>query len=314
MLRRFAGLAATALAIVTLSFVLLRLAPGGPFDEERSVAPSTEVALRAYFGLDDPIATQYLRYLGNLVRGDLGPSLKYRGRSVGELLAAGLPASAALGLLALALALASGLVLGALAALWRGRALDRLASVLTAGALSLPSFLIGALLLAVFALWLRVLPAGGFGTPAHLVLPAVALAIPHAATIARLTRTSLVETLAQDFVRTARAKGLSEAEVVARHALRPALLPVIAHLGPAAAGLFTGSLAVESIFNIPGIGAYFVNGALNRDYTLVMGAVVVGSVVLLAFNALADGLCALADPRLRSPASGPSQSRNRPRG
>lgn len=314
---RAVRLVSTLVVIALASFALLRAAPGGPFDGERSVPPGVLAALEARFGLSLPpfwngaarrergllaglAETQLGRWMGGLLRGDLGPSFKYRGRSVNEVLAAGAPASAAVGILALEVALLAGLPLGALAATRRGGLADRAVRAFAALALAVPNFVLAVVLASIFCLAWKLFPISGFGRPAHLVLPALALALPHAATIARLSRASLLETLSQDFVRTARAKGLSEAAVVFRHALRPALAPVAQYLGPAAAGLATGSLAVEAVFNIPGIGAHFVNAAQNRDYTLVMGTVLLYSAVLLAFNALADLAAAWLDPRGRS--------------
>jgi oligopeptide transport system permease protein len=216
---------------------------------------------------------------------------------VNEILAAGAPASAAIGVVALELAAAAGIGAGALAAVHRGRRADRLVRMAANLLAAIPSFLLAVALAAIFCLALRLLPLSGWGSPAHLILPAVALSAPHAAAIARLTRASLLETLDQDFVRTARAKGLTEAAVVLRHALPPALAPVIQYLGPAAAGLMTGSLAVEAVFNVPGIGAHFVHAALNRDYSLVLGTVLLYSALLLVLNAAADVTAAWLDPR-----------------
>jgi oligopeptide transport system permease protein len=312
--RRLARLVLTLVAIALASFALLRAAPGGPFDDERSVPPAVLAALEERFGLSlpafwnagaararGPLAaveeTQIGRYFGGLLRGDLGPSFKYRGRSVNEVLAAGAPASAAVGLLALEVAVILGLGLGALAATRRGGLADRAVGGFAALAGAVPNYVFAVLFASTFCLAFRIFPIAGFGRPAHLVLPALALALPHAAAIARLARASLLETLGQDFVRTARAKGISEAAVVLRHALRPALAPVVQYLGPATAALATGSLAVEAVFNIPGMGAHFVNAAQNRDYTLVMGTVLVYSAALLVFNALADLAAAWLDPR-----------------
>lgn len=311
----------TVILIATASFALLRVAPGGPFDSERALPASVRREVEAYYGLDRPafldrdalregriaaavLETQYAGYVGRLARLDLGPSLRYRGRSVNEVLAAGAPVSAALGLVALEVALLLGLPLGIFAALGAGGRFDRGVRAGTSLVVSVPNFLLATGLLAVLGLRLGWLPVAGIGTPRHLVLPVIALALPYAATIARLIRASLLETLYLDFVRAARARGLSETAVVVRHALRPALVPVVAFLGPAAAGLATGSLVIESIFNIPGMGAHFVNGALNRDYGVILGAVLVYSAALLACNALADVAAAALDPRLRGAPAG----------
>ncbi|HVY61229.1 MAG TPA: ABC transporter permease, partial [Planctomycetota bacterium] len=221
----------------------------------------------------------------------------YRGRSVHEVIASGAPASAAIGLLALEIAVVAGIGAGALAAARRGGLADRAVRAAADFLSAFPSFIVAVGLASVFCLWLRLVPLGRFDGPAHLVLPAIALATSHAAAIARLSRASLLETLEQDFVRTARAKGVPEAAVVLRHALPPALAPVVQYLGPAAAGVVTGSLGVEAVFNVPGLGAHFVSAALNRDYTLVLGTVLLYSALLLAFNAAADVAAAWLDPR-----------------
>jgi oligopeptide transport system permease protein len=293
---RLATLAATLLAIALLSFALLRATPGGPFDDDK-IPPAVRAEMEARYGLDAPAHVQLGRYLAGLLRGDLGPSFRFRGRTVAEVLAAGAPASAAIGLLALEGAALLGIGAGALAAARRDGPLDRAVRALASLFGAAPSFLVAALLASVFGLSLRLFPVAGWGTARHLVLPALALALPHAASIARLARASLLETLSQDFVRTARAKGVPEWAVVLRHALPPALAPVVQYLGPAAAGLVTGSLAVEAVFQVPGMGAHFVNAALDRDYMLVMGTVLVYSALLLPLNALADLAAAWLDPR-----------------
>ncbi|MGU3538401.1 ABC transporter permease [Methylobacterium sp. A54F] len=290
----------TLLAVVAVSFVLMRLAPGGPFDLERPLAPAAMENLRRVYGLDQPLAVQFGRYLAALARGDLGPSFSYRDLTVADLFARGLPVSMTLGALALALALGLGLALGILAALRRGGLADRLAGLAAGLSLSVPTFVVAPLLQIAFGLSLRWLPLSGWedGAPSHLVLPVVTLALPQVGAIARLTRTALGEALAQPHVRTQVAMGLPPARVV-RHALRAAALPVVAILGPLAAGLLTGSVVVETVFGLPGIGRYFVEGALNRDYTLVMGTVLVVAVLVILFNLAADLAAALLDPRLR---------------
>lgn len=306
--RRVLALVATLLAIAVLSFALLRAAPGGPFDGERNVPEAVERALEERFGLGRPLPEQLLRWLAGLLHGDLGPSFRYRGRSVNEILAAGAPASAAIGLLALEMAVVAGVAGGALAAARPHGAADRAIRAAAALATTVPNFVFATLFVAVFCLALRLVPVAGFGGAGHLVLCAATLALPHAAAIARLARASLLETLSQDFVRTARAKGLPESAVILRHALRPALAPVVQVLGPVAASLATGSLAVEAVFNVPGIGAHFVSAAHNRDYTLVLGTVLVYSTLLLVFNAAAEVLAAWLDPRSReapAPGGGP---------
>lgn len=291
----------TLLLLVTLSFFLMRLAPGGPFDGERSLPPEIEASLRAEYHLDEPLPQQYLRYLGGLLRGDLGPSFQYQGFRVQELIAAGLPVSLTLGMCAMALALLLGGAAGIAASLRPGRALDQGLMSLAMLGISVPSYVVGPLLVLLFAVLLRWLPAGGWepGRWSDLLLPVVALALPQIAAIARLLRGSMLEVLRQPYIRTARAKGLTESRVLLVHALKPALLPVISYLGPATAGLITGSVVVEQVFDLPGIGRYFVQGALNRDYTLVLGVVLVYGATIVLFNFLVDLLYGLIDPRLR---------------
>lgn len=290
----------TLLVLVTLSFFLMHAAPGGPFDSERSLPPEIEARLAAEFHLDEALPMQFLRYLGGLVQGDLGPSFQYEGQTVASLIAAGAPVSALVGAAALLLALVGGIGLGALAAMRPGSRLDRGLMLLALTGLSLPSYVIAPLLILVFAITLAWLPAGGWdGSVAAAVLPAIALALPQLAAIARLTRSALGEALDAPWIRTARAKGLPEHLIVLRHALKPALLPVLSYLGPAAAGLMTGSVVVEQVFGIPGIGRHFVQGALNRDYTLVLGVVLFYGALVIAFNFLVDLAYGALDPRAR---------------
>lgn len=299
-LRRLAQAVPTLFAVVAVSFFLMRLAPGGPFDLERPLAPAAMENLRRMYGLDRPLTAQFLAYLASLARGDLGPSFSFRDQSVAELIARGLPVSATLGALALVLASGLGIGLGSLAAFRRGGMADRLLGLGAALALSLPSFVVAPLLQIAFGLTLRWLPLSGWdgGAPGHLVLPVVTLALPQVGALARLTRASLGEVLRTQPVRTMRSLGLPPVRV-ARHALRGALLPVVAYLAPLAAALLTGSVVVETIFGLPGIGRYFVEGALNRDYTLVMGTVLLVAVLVIALNLAADLACAWLDPRLR---------------
>lgn len=302
-LLRLATALPTLLLLVTLSFFLMRLAPGGPFDGERSLPPEIEASLRAEYHLDEPLPQQYLRYLGGLLRGDLGPSFQYQGFRVRELIAAGLPVSLTLGLCAMVLALLLGGATGIAASLRPGRVLDQGLMSLAMLGISVPSYVVGPLLVLLFAVLLRWLPAGGWepGRWSDLLLPVVALALPQIAAIARLLRGSMLEVLRQPYIRTARAKGLPESRVVLLHALKPALLPVLSYLGPATAGLITGSVVVEQLFGLPGIGRYFVQGALNRDYTLVLGVVLFYGAMIVLFNFLVDLLYGLLDPRLRRP-------------
>lgn len=300
-LRRVLALLPTLLVIVTLSFFVIRLAPGGPFDEEQTLPPEIKANLEAAYGLDRPLIVQYARYLGRLVRGDFGPSLRFRDFGVTELIQQGLPISLTLGVAAIALALLAGIPLGTLAALRRNTALEHGIMGIAVLGIALPAFVLGPLFALLFGLHLHWLPVAGWeaGEPRYLVLPVVTLALPVIAYVARLTRGSLLEVLRSDFVRTARAKGLGEAAVIWRHALRPALLPVVSYLGPATAFVVTGSLVVETVFALPGTGRYLVQGAINRDYALVMGMIVVYGSLTLLCNLIADLLYGWFDPRVR---------------
>ena len=300
-LRRLLTAIPTILVIITASFFLMRVAPGGPFDRDRPLEATVRANLDAAYGFDLPLWQQYLKYMANLVQGDLGPSFIYRDLTVAELLAAGLPVSVQLGGLALVLALIVGVALGTLAAVRQNRPADYAVTAAATFGVTVPNFVVGPILSLIFGVMLGVLPAGGWngGAWPNLVLPVVTLALPQIAVIARLTRASLIEQLRANHVRTARAYGLPGRTVVVRHALRSALLPVVSYLGPAAAALLTGSVVVETIFGVPGVGRYFVQGALNRDYTLVMGTVVLIAVFVVLFNLIVDLLYAALDPRVR---------------
>jgi oligopeptide transport system permease protein len=300
-LKRLAGVFPTLFIIITLSFFIIRIAPGGPFDEEQALPPEIKANLEAAYGLDRPLYEQYLRYLSGLVQGDFGPSFKFKDFSVTELIAQGLPISLMLGLSAVLLALLVGIPLGAMAALRHNSGTDYSIMGFAVLGIALPSFVTGPLFALVFGLYLRWLPVAGWetGQLRYLVLPVITLALPVIAYIARLTRGSLLEVLRSNFVRTARAKGLSETQVLLRHALRPALLPVVSYLGPATAFVVTGSLVVETVFGLPGSGRYLVQGAINRDYTLVMGMIVVYGSLTLLCNLIADLLYGWLDPRVR---------------
>jgi oligopeptide transport system permease protein len=288
--------------LVTLTFVLLRAAPGGPFDFERSVPPEVEANLLARFHLDEPLPLQYLRYLLQVARGDLGPSFQYPDFSVNELIAQGLPVSLLTGGLALLLALFFGTALGC-AAGWRADSTrDRVLATLAALGVSLPKFVVAPLLILLFAVWLGWLPAGGW-TPGEwrdVVLPVCALALPNLAVVARLARAGTLEALSSDYVRAARARGIEGMQLFRRHVLRPAILPVAAWLAPALIAILTGSTVVEQVFGIPGMGRYFVQGALNRDYTLVMGVALTSGLLIVLANVLVDALRSALDPRLRN--------------
>jgi oligopeptide transport system permease protein len=295
---RLAGLPPILLVIVTVSFFVMRIAPGGPFDLERTLPEAVRANVEARYHLNEPLVRQYLRYLGEILRGDLGPSFRYPDRTVTELIGLGIPVSLTLGACALLFALLLGGTAGILAALRHNRLVDYLTMSLALGGVSIPNFVLGPLLILVFALWLGWLPVAGWGSWRHLVLPAVTLGVLYMAYVARLSRAGMLEVLFHDFVRTARAKGLRESVVVLRHALPSAVLPVVSYLGPATAGALTGSVVVETIFAIPGVGRYFVQSALNRDYTMVLGTVIVFSGLLVVFNLIVDLLYAWLDPRV----------------
>lgn len=299
MLHRLASLPVVLLCVVTITFFLMRLSPGGPFDSERKLPAAIEKQLLAKYKLDGTLLEQYSGYLKDLLHGDLRLSTKYRNRSVNEILAQTLPVTLTLGATALLIAITAGVWLGAFAAARPGTFAEGGALVAMLLAISLPSFVLGPLLILIFSIKLAWLPVGGWGTPLQLLLPAVTLAIPYAAVIARLLHDSLRETLAEDFVRTARAKGLTERAVVYRHALRVAILPVVSYLGPLAANLLTGSIVVETIFHIPGAGGFFVNSILNRDGFLLGGVVIVYCVLLMLFNLLVDFSYRFLDRRIR---------------
>jgi oligopeptide transport system permease protein len=300
-LRRLLGAVPTVFLIVTFAFFMIRLAPGGPFDLERPIDPLILRNLNAAYNLDAPLWQQYLTYVGNLLRGDLGPSFTRRDFSVNDLFATGLPVSILLGSLALLSAVVLGVLLGAIAALRQNSALDYAIVGLATFGITTPNFVVAPILSLLFGVILGWLPAGGWSlsNPATWVLPVVTLALPQVAVVARLVRGATIEALRSHHVRTARAYGLPPHRVVGVHALRAAMLPTVSYLGPTAAGLLTGSVVVETIFGLPGIGRYFVQGALGRDYTLVMGTVVVIAVFIVAFNLLVDLLYAWLDPRVR---------------
>jgi oligopeptide transport system permease protein len=299
-LRRLFGAVPTLFLIVTLAFVLVRLAPGGPFDEEQALAPEVKANLERAYGLDRPLHEQYANYLGALLRGDLGPSMRLRDFTVNELIATGLPVSLALGGMAILLAVGLGVPLGALAALRQNSAVDHAVMGVAVLGIAVPVYVVAPLLALVFGIHLGWLPVGGWsGDARELLLPTIALALPTLAYVARLMRGSVLEVLRLPHVRTARAKGLSPAAVLWRHALPPAFLPVLSYLGPATAAVLTGSLVVETIFGLPGMGRYLVQGALNRDYTLVLGKVIVYATLILSLNLAVDLLYGVLDPRVR---------------
>jgi oligopeptide transport system permease protein len=296
--KRVLGLIVILFCVITITFFLVRLMPGGPFDRERKLPEHIEKQLLAKYKLDGPLPEQYINYLGDLLHGDLRLSTKYRSRSVNEILADSLPVSGLLGGIAFCAATVGGVLLGSLAAAKQHTWIDRNAMLAALFAISLPPFVIGPLLVLVFAIYIPLLPVGGWGNLQSLILPSITLAAPYTAYIARLTRASMLEVLTQDYIRTARAKGLSENAVIYKHALRVAILPVVSFLGPLAANLLTGSIVVESIFSIPGAGGFFVNSVLNRDGFLLAGVVIVYCTLLVVFNLVVDVLYGFLDRRI----------------
>jgi oligopeptide transport system permease protein len=300
-LRRIAGLVPTLFVLLTLSFFIIRLAPGGPFDQEQALPAAIRANLDAAYGFDQPLLTQYGRYLGGVVRGDLGPSFRYKDFRVTELIGAGLPLSLTIGIAAALLALVLGVPLGVYAAWradsWLARGLMNFSML----GVVLPGYVVGPVLALVFGIYWPLFRVAGYepGDPSFLVLPVVTLALPVIAYLAQLTRSSMQEVLQSNFMRTARAKGLDTRILLFRHALRPSLVPVVSYLGPAVAFIITGSLVVETVFGLPGSGRYLVQGALSRDYTLVMGMIIVYGVFTLLCNLAADLLYGWLDPRVR---------------
>ena len=298
--QRLLGLIPTLLMLITVAFFLIRVAPGGPFDAEKTLPPEIEANLNAKYHLDEPLLQQYFRYLGQIAVLDFGPSYHYKDWTVNELIAQGYPISLTVGLAAMVLAFFLGTLLGIAAALRQNTAVDYSLMGFAMLGISIPNFVIAPILILLLAVYAGWLPAGGWDwSIASMVLPVVTLALPVTAYIARLTRGSMIEVLHSNFIRTARAKGLPESVVIRRHALRPALLPVISFLGPATAGMISGSVVIERIFSIPGLGSYFVQGALNRDYTLVMGVVIFYGVLIIVLNFLVDLIYAWLNPKVR---------------
>jgi oligopeptide transport system permease protein len=291
----------TLLVIITIAFFLIRVAPGGPFDQDRALPPAIEQNMLRAYNLDQPLPVQYGRYLLGVLQGDFGPSFKYRDFTVAELLAQGFPASLRVGGAAIILAIVVGITLGTIAALRQNSGVDYAVMATAMTGIAVPNFVMAPLLTLVFGVFLGWLPVAGWGGGSirNLTLPVIALALPQIAYIARLTRGSMIEVLNANYVRTARAKGLRERIVVVRHTLKGALLPVVSYLGPATAQVITGSVVIEQIFGIPGIGRYFVQGALNRDYTLVMGTVIIYAVLIILLNLIVDLIYGLLDPKVR---------------
>ena len=299
--KRLFGAIPTLLILVTIAFFMIRVAPGGPFDADKTLPPEVQANLDAKYNLDQPLFSQYVTSLGSVLRGDLGPSFQYSDFTVNELIAEGFPVSIRLGATALALALIFGVAIGTVAAWRQNSTLDYALMGTAMTGIAIPNFVLAPILVLVFAVYFGWLPAGGWGDGElrNMVLPVIALSLPYMAYVARLTRGSMVETLRSDFVRTARAKGLPEWKILGKHSLKVAILPVVSYLGPAAAAILTGSVVIEQIFGLPGMGRYFVQGALNRDYTLVMGVVIVIGLLIVVFNLIVDIIYALIDPRIR---------------
>jgi oligopeptide transport system permease protein len=297
---RLLGLIPTLLVLITIAFFLIRMAPGGPFDSEKILPPEIRANLDVKYHLDEPLIKQYFRYLGQIITLDFGPSFQYKDWTVNELIARGFPVSLTIGGLAMLLAFFLGTLIGIVAAMRQNTAVDYSIMGVAMLGISIPNFVVAPLLILLVAVYAGWLPAGGWDwSVQRMVLPVLTLALPMIAYIARLTRGSMIEVLHSNYIRTARAKGLPEYLVILRHALKPALLPVISFMGPATAALITGSVVIERIYSIPGLGSYFVQGALNRDYTLVMGVVVFYGVIIILLNLIVDILYAWMNPRIR---------------
>ena len=301
-IRRLISLVPTLFLIVTFSFFIMKVAPGGPFSAERNPPPEVLANINKVYHLDEPLPKQYVRYLGNVLRGDLGPSFRYKDYTVNDLIGNTMPNSLILGMTALCGALVLGLLVGIISAVKRNSIADYASMSIAVIGISVPLFVVGSLLMLLFAVKLKWLPTSGWITGRQglktLVMPALALSLPYFAYIARLSRASILEVLRSDYIRTAYAKGLSYPVVLFKHALKGAMLPVISYLGPAFAGIITGSVVIEKIFLVPGLGTFFVQSALNRDYTLIMGTVIMYSIILILMNFVVDILYAVIDPRI----------------
>jgi len=301
-LKRFLQAIPTLWIIITLSFLLMHAVPGGPFDDERVLNQEIKANLEKKYHLDAPVYKQYLHYLNDLLHGDFGPSFKYKDFSVNQLIYDGLPVSMTIGFYAMVIAIGFGVLLGSIAALKQNSKFDYFAMIFALVGVSVPSFVIAPLMILLFAVILGVLPAGQWEGPfgfKNLIMPIITLSLPMIAYITRIMRGSMIEVLNSQFIRTARSKGLPEWKVLVYHALKPALLPVVSFVGPATAAIITGSIVIEQIFGLPGVGQHFIKGAVNRDYTLVMGVVIVSAVFIILFNLLTDIVYAFLDPRIR---------------
>ena len=301
-LLRILGAIPTLFAVVALAFLMVHAAPGGPFDAERALSPEIEANIAQAYHLDESLSRQFLRYVSGLWRGDFGPSYRYRDYSVSELIRNSLPVSLQLGSIAMLLALIAGISAGLAAALRSNTALDRVVSGIAMAGISVPVFVVAPVLVLVFAVYLKWLPASWTGADdaSRMVLPVIALALPQIAYIARLVRGNMITVLKSDFVRTARAQGLKMSTIVRYHALKPAMLPLLSYMGPAVAGILTGSVVVEEVFGINGLGQLFVRGALNRDYTLVLGITVFYAALIVLLNLVVDLMYGVIDPRIRA--------------
>ena len=299
--KRFFEAIPTMLFLITVSFFMMRLAPGSPFTGERNLPPAVLANIEAKYHLNDPIWLQYLNYLKQLAHGDFGPSFKYKDHTINELLADSLPVSVEIGVWAFAIALILGVSFGVIAALRQNSIIDYVLMSVAMTGVVVPSFVKAPLLVLLFAVMWQLLPAGGWndGALKNMILPVATLAIAYSSSIARVTRGSMIEVLNSPYIRTARAKGLPTSHIVFKHALRPAMLPVISYLGPAFVGIITGSIVIETIFSLPGIGQLFVNGALNRDYSLVLSLTILVGVLTIVFNAVVDILYAVIDPKIK---------------
>ena len=300
-LLRFLWAIPTLLLVIVVAFLMVHAAPGGPFDAERALPPEIEANIAKRYHLDEPLAQQFTRYLGGILKGDFGPSYRYRDYTVSELIGKAIPVSLKLGVLAMALAMVVGVAAGTLSALRQNSFLDRLTMTLAMTGISIPVFVVAPLLILFFAVQLHWLPASWSGSSSgwRFLLPVVALALPQISYIARLTRASMIEVLGSDFIRTAKAQGLGTATIIRHHAMKPAMLPVLSYIGPAIAAILTGSVVVEQIFGIPGVGQFFIRGALNRDYTLVLGIVIFYATLVIVLNFIVDVLYGFFDPRIR---------------
>ncbi len=300
-LKRLLEAIPTLLVLITVSFFMMRFAPGNPFSSERGVSPEVMANIQQKYGLDKPVYQQYFTYLGNLAQGDLGPSFKYKDFSVNDLVRKALPVSATIGSLAFLLALGLGVGLGIMAALRQNSWVDYSSMSLAMLGVVMPSFVLAPVLTLIFAINLKWLPAGGWngGQLPYMVLPVIGMAMYYVSSIARIMRGSMIETMNSNFIRTARAKGLPLRHIILHHALRPAMLPVVSYLGPAFVGIITGSVVIETLFGLPGIGQLFVNGALNRDYSMVLGLTILVGALTITFNAVVDILYAFIDPKIR---------------